>query len=114
MKRSCALAMLVLGFLVLGGTRSAKAADCSGTSCTDCMQNRQGISSCWAVTYSANCSCSISTSNPYACVLGGTCTYTAGGGGGGTGGGGTGGGCFRTAGSWCPADCESCTTIIWY
>jgi len=106
-------AFLLVILPVLGAAPAA--ADCSGQSCTDCKQNTRGVASCWAVTYSASCSCSINVQTPGFCILEGVCTYTAGGGGGGGAGGGTGGGgCVRVAGSWCPSECESCQTVIWY
>lgn len=103
----------LLGLFVFLGAVPANAS-CSGQSCTECKQNSRGVASCWAVPYSASCSCSIDVQTPGFCILEGACTYTGGGGGGGTGGGGTGGGsCVRTPGSWCPSECESCQTVYW-
>jgi hypothetical protein len=104
---------VLLLFLSLGVSGAAKA-DCTSASCSDCQTNRRGVVSCVAVTYSASCSCSISANNTGACTLSGVCTYSAGGGGG-TGGGGNGGGsggCVSVGGSWCPAECTSCTTVF--
>src|SRR3954465_13644456 len=108
-------AAFFMAFLFLTASVPRLYADCSGTLCTDCDQDRLHRAYCTTVNDSASCECSISVQTPEFCVLGGACTYT-GGGGGGTGGGGTGGGsgCTRTPGEWCPADCSSCTTVFWY
>jgi hypothetical protein len=114
MKRHVASTVFLLGILALLGAAPASA-DCSGQFCSDCKQNTRGVASCWSVNYTANCSCSINVQTPGFCILEGACTYTGGGGGGGVGGGsGGGGGCARTPGSWCPSECESCQTVIWY
>jgi hypothetical protein len=106
------VSLFLLLAILLGISRVATA-DCTGATCSDCLTNRRGIASCVAVSYSASCSCTINANSPGGCTVQGACTYT-GGGGGGTGGGGNGGGsgCVSVGGSWCPADCTSCTTVF--
>lgn len=89
----------------------------SATGCTDCKTEENGNFSCQFVTKDAFCECNLFVmSNRLACGVEGTCDYTpSSGGGGGTGGGSGGGGgtCAQLAGSWCPPECSSCTTIYW-
>src|SRR5262245_52211359 len=110
--RAVSLAAL---FLVVPGSLGWASTCSSSTGCVDCATLDSGPVKCLFVNSSASCTCTISFfgGSPQ-CALDGVCDYTppgGGGGGGGTGGGGS--GCTRTAGEWCPAECDSCRTVYW-
>jgi hypothetical protein len=115
MRRTRWCGLWVLLFLVFGSRLQAGTCT-SSTGCADCESLRAGAVRCVFVNASASCQCEVYIyGGTPACALTDDCTYKAGGGGGSGGGGGGGGStCTVSAGSWCPAECSSCTTVYWY